>query len=74
MQELSGVAADAKLIGRVLTHYRLVGPLIEAHLKATSVVYRNYPGGLQTEGVFHVTSVPLTATKLLWLVHAKYAI
>lgn len=74
MQELSGVAADAVLIGRVLTHYRLTGPLIEAHLKDTPIVYRNYPGGLDTGGAFHITSVALSATKLLWLVHAKYAI
>lgn len=74
MQKLSGVAADAELRDRVLRHYRLVGPLIEAHLKNTPIVYRNYPGGLDTAGVFHVTSVPLSATKLLWCVHAKYAI
>jgi hypothetical protein len=74
MQKSSGVAADAELMGQVLAHYRLVGPLIEAHLKETPIVYRNYPGGLDTAGVFHVTSVRLLATKLLWLVHAKFAI
>ncbi len=74
MQELSGAAADAALTGRVLAHYRLAGPLIEAHLKDTPVVYRNYPDGLDTQGTFHVTDVPLSAPKLLWFVHAKHAI
>lgn len=74
MQTLSRAADDASLIPRVLAHYHLVGPSIEAHLKETPIVYKNYPAGLDRDGLFHVTSVPLTATKLLWLVHAKYAI
>ena len=38
------------------------------------IVFRNYPAGLEKDGVFHVTSFPLTANKLLKLVHAKCAV
>ncbi|MBV9028298.1 MAG: hypothetical protein JO311_06735 [Candidatus Eremiobacteraeota bacterium] len=59
----------------MLAHYHLVAPYIAARLEETPIVFRNYPNGdLQGKGVFHVTSVPLSVNKLLWLIHAKYAI
>lgn len=73
--QLSDVAVDRAIQSRVLAHYRLVGPQIAAHLADTPIVFRNYPdGNLDGSGVFHVTHVPLSVNKLLWLVHAKYAI
>lgn len=71
----SGVAVDRQIQERVLAHYRLAGPLIAAHLAETPIVFRNYPdGNLDGPGLYHVTDVPLSVNKLLWLVHAKYAI
>ncbi len=59
----------------VLAHYRLAGPYIAAHLQGTPIVFRNYPdGNLDGPGLFHVTDVPLSVDKLLWLIHAKYAV
>jgi DNA primase len=67
-------ASDAALMPQVLQHYRLVAPLIEASFAETPVVFVNYPGGLDKDGVYHATCVPLRANKLLWLIHAEYAI
>jgi DNA primase len=46
---------------------------MEASLANSPIVYSNYPDGLDKPAVYHVTQVPLTHTKLLWLIHAKYA-
>ncbi len=59
---------------QVLAHYRLTAPLIDDSLAGAPIVYRNYPNGLDKSGVFHITDVPLSPNKLLWLIHAKYAI
>jgi DNA primase len=69
----SPVRSDTQLQPRVLAHYRLAGPLMEAGLANSPIVYSNYPDGLDKPAVYHVTPVPLTHTKLLWLIHAKYA-
>lgn len=74
MKSLMGVSDDAALQPRALAHYRLVGPLIESSLAGSPIVFRNYPAGVKKDGIFHVTSVPLSANKLLWLIHAKYAL
>ncbi len=74
MKSLMGVSDDAAIMPRVLTHYHLTAPLIEASLSGAPIVFRNHPAGLEKDGVFHVTSFPLTANTLLRLVHAKYAI
>jgi DNA primase len=73
MEPLSG-ASDAALLPRVLAHYDVAAPLIERSLAGTPIVYRNYPDGVDRDGAFHVTPIPLFANKLLWLIHAKYAI
>jgi DNA primase len=65
---------DAALMPHVLDHYRRVAPLIDASLSNTPIVFRHYPKGVDSDGAFHVTTVPLSANKLLWLVHAQYAI
>ncbi len=59
---------------QVLAHYQLVAPLIEAALADTPIVFRHYPKGLDSVGIFRVTTVPLSANKLLWLVHSQFAI
>ncbi len=69
----SPARSDTQLQPRVLAHYGLVGPLMEASLANSPIVYSNYPDGLDKPAVYHVTPVPLTHTKLLWLIHAKYA-
>jgi DNA primase len=66
--------SDTELMPRVLAHYRLAAPLIEAPLSGAPIVYRNYPNGIDTQGIFHITCVPLSVDKLLWLIHTKYAI
>lgn len=73
MQSLMGVS-DVAVLPHVLAHYRLTAPLIDESLAGTPIVYRNYPNGIDKTGVFHITDVPLSPDKLLWLIHAKYAI
>ena len=58
----------------VLEHYRLVGPIIEAHFRGDPIVYANFRDGFDQPRDFKITDVPLTATKLLWAIHAKYAV
>lgn len=70
---LTGVS-DAALIQRVLSHYYTTAPLIEASLSGTPIVYKSYPRGIDKDGAFTVTETPLTATKLLYYIHAKFAI
>lgn len=65
---------DAALMPQVLAHYGLVAPLIEASFAQAPIVFVNYPNGVDENGVFHVTTVPLSAEKLLWLIHREYAI
>jgi DNA primase len=74
MQLLSGASNDAALMPRVLAYYELVAPLMETSLAGAPIVYRNYPGGLDMPGLFHVAPFGLDIKKLLWLIHAKYAI
>jgi DNA primase len=69
----SPARSDRELQPRVLAHYGLVGPLMEASLGNSPIVFANYPDGFDKPAVYHVTPVPLTHTKLLWLIHAKYA-
>jgi DNA primase len=62
---------DTALMAQVLAHYELVAPLIEASFAATPIVFVNYPNGVDKDAVFHVTTVPLSVEKLLWLIHAE---
>lgn len=66
--------SDAALMEHVLAHYRLAAPLIDASFSETPIVFVNYPNGIDDHGVFHVTTVPLSVNKLLWLIHSEYAI
>ncbi len=66
--------SDAAVMPRVLAHYQLTARLIETSLSGSPIVFRNYPGGIDKPGAFHVTCVPLSVNKLLWLIHAKFAI
>lgn len=59
---------------KVLAHYRLVGPLIEASFAGSPIVFANYPDGLRKPAHYHVTTVQLSAEKLFWLIHSEYAI
>jgi DNA primase len=45
-----------------------------ASLSGTPIVFVNHPNGVDKQRIFHVTTVPLSVDKLLWLIHAKYAI
>lgn len=74
MKSLIRVSDDAAALPRVLAHYRLTAPLIETSFADAPIVFRNFLAGLQNDGIFHSTSIPLTSNKLLWCVHAKYAI
>jgi hypothetical protein len=58
----------------ILDHYRLVGPLIEASFGGDPIVYANYPSGFDQPRLFGITDVPLSASKLLWAIHAKFAV
>jgi DNA primase len=73
IMKLSPARSDTLLQPRVLAHYGLVGPLMEASLGNSPIVYSNYPDGVDQPGVYHVTEVPLTHPKLLWLIHSQYA-
>jgi DNA primase len=65
---------DAAIMPQVLAHYRRVAPLLERSLHGTPIVYANYPNGLDHPPSFRVTAIELTESKLLWLVHAKFAV
>jgi DNA primase len=71
--KLSPANSDTLLQPRVLAHYGLVGPLMEASLGNSPIVFASYPDGVDQPGVYHITEVPLTHTKLLWLIRAKFA-
>ena len=66
--------SDTAVMAQVLTHYRLVGPLIEASFADTPIVFASYPKGLDQQAHYQVTTVPLSVNKLLWLIHSHYAI
>lgn len=34
----------------------------------------NHPDGVEKPELYHVTTVPLSVDRLLWFIHAKYAI
>jgi hypothetical protein len=65
---------DAAIMPQVLAHYRRVAPLLERSLHSTPIVYASYPNGLDKPPAFRVTPIELTEGKLLWLIHAKFAI
>ena len=67
-------AGDDAVMPQVLAHYQLVGPLIEAALAKTPIVFANFPDGLTDPPRYHFTTVPLSVDKMLWLVHREYAI
>lgn len=67
-------ASDAALMPQVLAYYRLAAPLIDASFGGAPLIYKNYPGGLEKDGMLHVTAIPLTVNRLLWAIHAEYAI
>lgn len=73
MDLLTG-ASDAVLMPQVLAYYRVTAPYIEASLDGTPLVYRNYPAGLDKPGILHLTDIPFSVNRLLWAIHAKYAI
>jgi len=66
--------SDVAVMPQVLDHYRLVGPLIEASFADTPIVFGSYPNGLDQPASYHVTTVPVSVEKLLWLIHSQYAI
>ncbi len=66
--------SDTAVMPQVLTHYRLVGPLIEESFADTPIVFASYPHGLDQQAHYQVTTVPLSVNKLLWLIHSHYAI
>ncbi len=55
MKSSSGVGDDAAVLPRVLAHYRLTAPAIESSLGGTPIVFRNFPAGLERDGIFHPT-------------------
>lgn len=67
-------ADDKAIMAQVLAHYELVAPLIAESFAETPIVFVNYPNGIDKDARFHVTTVPLSVDKLLWLVHREYAI
>lgn len=66
--------SDAALMAQVLEHYELVGPFIEASFAETPIVFANYPKGVDQQAYYHVTTVPLSVDKLLWLIRREYAV
>ena len=73
MDLLTG-ASDTVLVSRLPAYYHRAAGYIDASLDGTPLVYRNFPGGLDGTGHFDVTPFPLTANRLLWATHAKYAV
>jgi hypothetical protein len=73
-ESLPCVRNDVSPIPWVLAHCHLAAPLVEASLAGRPIVYRNYPVGVEEDGVFHVAAVPLSTNKLLWCILAKCTI
>jgi hypothetical protein len=66
---------DVKLIPQVLAHYELVGPLMEKSFAGDPIVFAHFPNGFgRGMAQYGITDVPLSESKLLWLVHRQYAI
>ena len=73
MKLLEGVD-DSAALSRVLDHYRLAGPLMSAQFADAPLVFLDFPDGFANLPHYHITDVPLNPTKILWAVHAYYAI
>lgn len=73
MDTLTG-ASDTAIVSRLLTYYRRTADLIDASLAGTPLVLRRFPRGLDQPGSFEITSFDVSANRLLWAVHAKYAV
>jgi DNA primase len=73
MDLLTG-ASDAALVSRLLAYYRQTAELINASLADTPLVLRHFPRGLDQLGSFEVTPFGLSVNRLLWAIHAKYAV
>jgi DNA primase len=73
MDLLTG-ASDAALVSRLLAYYRGTADLINASLADTPLVLRHFPRGLDQLGSFEITPFGFSANRLLWAIHAKYAV
>ena len=73
MDLLTG-ASDAALVSRLIPYYRRTAELINASLADTSLVLRHFPRGLDQPGSFEVTPFGVSVNRLLWAIHAKYAV
>jgi DNA primase len=73
MDLLSGVS-DAVLMPRILAYYRQAAPLIAASFGGSPLVFKNYPGGVDQPGVFHVLPFAVSVDRILWAIHARYAV
>ncbi len=73
MDLLTG-ASDALLVSRLLAYYHRTAPLISASLAGTPLVLRHFPHGLDEPGSFELLPFEVSANRLLWAVHAKYAV
>jgi DNA primase len=60
---------------RVLAHYRIAAPIIEATFDLVKLVYRTYPQGLNKPGSFSAGDIPLTEPEeILALIQEKGAV
>jgi DNA primase len=72
--DLLTAASDAALVSRLLTYYRRTADFIDACLADTPLVLRHFPRGLDQPGSFEVTPFGVSVDRLLWAIHAKYAV
>ena len=73
MDLLTG-ASDTALVSRLILYYRRTAELINASLADTPLVLRHFPRGLAQPGSFEVTPFGVSVNRLLWAIHAKYAV
>ena len=73
MDLLTG-ASDAALVSQLLAYYRRTAELINASFGDTPLVLRHFPRGLDQFGSFEVTPFGVSVNRLLWAIHAKYAV
>jgi len=69
------VPDDVATLPAVFAYYKMAGPVIEASFGGDPIVYANFPHGFgDRKAYYKITDVPLSASKLLWLVHREYAL
>lgn len=59
---------------RILAHYAGCASLLEASFTGAPIVFANFPRGFHAPPRFRVTQIPLSSSRIGWLVQREYAV